>query len=168
MSNVQNFLNHTSHNYQVESLEQISDITLNFEEKLRHDIFSTHFTTEEVKQRFAAPPDYLQFISAISFLSEDAGDGYPWFWILGAESAYENTELAYTEFIEDQEYHQLAKPPLMVIEIGGWSDKHVFFLSCDKMHHWGEVYDCHDAYMYQLHSSDITYKSFLDLLQRGT
>jgi len=168
MSNIQNFLDHASQTYRIEVLEEVSEIILNFEQKLIEDIFSKYFTAEEIKQRFCVPPDYLQFIRGVSFLSEDAGDGYPWFWVLGAESAYENTKLVYKKFIEDQEYHQLAKPPLMVIEIGGWSDKHVFFLSCDKMHHWGEVYDCNDAYMYQLHSSDIDYKSFLGLLQRGT
>ena len=136
MSNIQNYLDQTSQAYRVEALEEVSETILNFEEKLIEDIFSKYFTSEEIKQRFSVPPDYLQFIRGVSFLAQDAGDGYPWFWILGGESAYESTKSEYERFVEDKEWHKLTKPPLMAIEIGGWSDKHVFFLSCDKAHHW--------------------------------
>ncbi|OJJ17509.1 hypothetical protein BKI52_26955 [marine bacterium AO1-C] len=167
MSNVENFLDHTYHTYRVEALEKVTETVLNFEQRLSEDIFGKYFSVEEIKQRFVVPPDYLQFIRGASFLARDAGDGYPWFWVLGAEDTYKYTKSAYEEFTEDEEYHQLTKPPFMAIEIGGWSDKHVFFLSCDKAHHWGAVYDCHDSFMYDLGPYDISYESFLDLLQRG-
>lgn len=167
MSTIKDFLDQTSRNYSVKALEELSEAVTDFEQKLIDEVFSLYFTSQEIKERFAVPPDYLQFIRGVSFLSRDLGDGSPWFWVTGAEGSLGGTRYEYQHFADNKTWHELKKPPLMAIEVGGWSDKHVLFLSCDKKHHWGEVYDCHDSYVYSLGAHDLDYTSFMDLLQRG-
>lgn len=111
---------------------------------INHDFY----TVEEVAQRFAIPPQYAVYLEKHGYINQNKG----WRSLKAQEhSMLKNTVYSYSYFSSERKrYRAENKYPMMMIDIGGWSDKHWYFMSCDKDHHFGKVYEAYDTDFYDL------------------
>jgi len=99
---------------------------------------------------FEVPDEYLELINTFANeLSQDLSDGTWWNLLYSYEGMLSDLDYAY----EDTAYYQkeaIVQNSPIFIPIGAWSDKHIYFLSCDKNFEFGKVFDCHDDYFWNL------------------
>ena len=113
-----------------------------FKEKL----LSQFFDHSKLEERFQIPDAYLDFITSVSNISDKKGD---WISIYGGDSSYDGSEDLFR-------FHCIKKNELklIMINIGYWSDKHEYWLSCDKANSFGKIFDSYDMCLDYLEESN--------------
>ncbi len=98
------------------------------------------YTAEEIEERFAIPPQFAVFRQHYSYF------GNYWRSLTSLDGIITETTYWYRYFSHEKErYRQNGNYPMMMLYIGGWSDKHWYFMSCDKAQHFGQVFEAYDT-----------------------
>ena len=104
------------------------------------------YTPSEITQRFEIPPQLLLYLREYSAISQNKG----WRSLFAYDHIIADTNYWYKYFLSDKKYLKPAEQnPTIVLAIGGWSDKHWYFISCDKERHFGKVYEAYDTDFYK-------------------
>lgn len=126
---------------------------------VKHDFY----TVEEIENQFRIPPQFSVFLANYSQFYEKKGSRS----LKNAEGIIVDTTrywYSYFSTYKDQ-YKTEGKYPPMLLHIGGWSDKHWYFISCQKDNHFGKVFECYDTDFFDLpHVYEAQWNDFFTML----
>jgi len=136
--------------------------------KMRTDILDLYQTHNYFVADFAhfELPDELVLLAneTDETESQDLSDGTWWSLLSCWEQMLLDLDYELSNFdLEfEQKYHQ--PPYYFFIPVGFWSDKHTYFISCDRRYHFGAFFDCHDSYMWDK-NNDLVADNLADFLK---
>lgn len=107
-----------------------------FPKMIREKVLEKYYDSSILDNRFQIPDEYINFIKFVDYIS-DANNS--WGAVYGGFTSIAQTEDLF-------EYHYCTKNSInkILINIGYWSDKHEYWLSCDKEHSYGKIFDNYD------------------------
>lgn len=128
---------------------------------IAHDFY----TADEIEKRFEIPPQFSVFLQYYGPISQRNG----WRFMMSWQGIIMDTTRYWYNYFSDykEEYRANGQYPMMLLDIGGWSDKHWYFISCDKEHHFGKVYEAYDTDFFDIpRIVDEEWPDFLTFLER--
>lgn len=129
------------------------------------DLYQTHDYFVADFAHFALPDELFLLANETNETeSQDLSDGTWWSLLSCWEQMLSDLDYELSNFdLEfEQEYHQ--PPYYFFVPVGFWSDKHTYFISCDRRYHFGAFFDCHDSYMWDKHN-DLIADNLADFLR---
>ncbi|MCU0438744.1 MAG: hypothetical protein MUC49_12605 [Raineya sp.] len=124
------------------------------------------YLSEKDLSTFGLPDEYFELINLFEGnLSQDLSDGTWWNLLYSYESMLSDLDYEYENVTYYKKEQTVLNCPIF-IPVGAWSDKHIYFLSCDTSFEFGKVFDCHDDYFWNLPARENPVSAnILDLLQ---
>jgi hypothetical protein len=108
------------------------------------------YLPEKDLNAFDLPNEYFELINFFEdSLSQDLSDGTWWNLLYSYESMLADLDYEYKNATYYKKELIVLNSPVF-IPVGAWSDKHIYFLSCDRNFEFGKVFDCHDDYFWNL------------------
>ncbi|WP_028975479.1 tetratricopeptide repeat protein [Spirochaeta cellobiosiphila] len=136
---------------------EINDVS-SFENDMRSKVLDLYYAKEILDDRFKVPPAYLNYIANVKEIYKKG-----WLYVSGSTEAISNTQGCF-------KFHncQIGSVDIIMINVGWWSDKHDYWLSCDTKYSFGKVFDCYDINVSELNegSADELWDSWEDFLMK--
>lgn len=94
------------------------------------------YASVDIEQRFAVPPQFSLYLQHYSFIRQNQ-----WKSLLMWDDIVSDMMYWYDYYLS----YQRKAEAMMLLPLGGWSDKHWYFISCDNEQHFGEVFEAYDT-----------------------
>jgi hypothetical protein len=157
---------HKNHSYTYNLVEELSLEEISaFEQNLK-SYFSGIFGADFVKERFSLPIDFKAYLNlGCGFYQDSWRSVYPYHLIEKA-TIEPHYDFEIEDLIERVKEGNLYENDTLWLCIGYWSDKHDYFICCDKGHpYFGKVFDYNDAFPYGNYDYESYCSSFLTFLR---
>ncbi|HLP12869.1 MAG TPA: hypothetical protein VK177_13120 [Flavobacteriales bacterium] len=132
--------------------------------------YAKYMSADLIDDRFALPPGFTEYLELMpATYSYNNG----WIKFFDAQGVFEYNEYEFSNWVEDVmgflEENKAFTGGLFWLVFGNWSDKHAYFICCDKgSPDFGKVVDGHDnnpACHENFIDSDISWESFIEFIE---